>query len=345
MVINLRSISLSMFSVLMLYSCEGKDTKKAEKKAPSQKVSVQAIQLTDQTQNLTYSGSIEADNSVSIGFNVPGRVVSVNVQEGQRISRGQLLAVIEQNTYSNALAVANAGLEQAQDNFKRLDQLYKKQSLPERDYIAAKTSLAQAKANRESAVKNLQDTRLFASFSGIVSQKLSEAGGYAAPGVPIFNIVKIDNVYATASVTENEISTLRVGTPVEITIPSLNKKLNGHITIINPQADNLSKTYMVKVRLSNPGGQLMPGMIADLNISTGKSVPSVIIPAQAVIRDPDNVSYVYLAKSNNTAFKKRVEITGTAGSSEVIISNGLKQGDRLIVEGQTKLSDGSKISY
>lgn len=345
MVINLRSISLSMFSVLMLYSCESKTSRETEKKDSPQKVSVQNIQVTNGLKNLTYSGSIEADNSVSIGFNVPGRVIAVNVQEGQRVSKGQLLATIEQDTYVNALAVANAGLEQAQDNFKRLDQLYKKQSLPERDYISAKTTLAQAKANRESAAKNLRDTRMYASFSGIVSQKLSEAGGYAAPGVPIFNIVKIDNVYATASVTENEISSLGVGTSTEIFIPSLNKKLNGHVTLINPQADNLSKTYMVKVRLSNPGGQLMPGMIADLNINTGKSIPSIIIPAQSVIRDPDNVSYVYLAKPNHTAFKKRVEITGTAGTNDVVVSNGLQQGDKLIVEGQTKLTDGRTITY
>jgi RND family efflux transporter MFP subunit len=345
MVINLRSISLSMFSVLMLYSCESNDKTKTDKKASSQQVSIQTVQLTNQLQNLTYSGNIEADNSVSISFNVPGRVVSINVQEGQRINKGQLLAVIEQNTYSNAFAIANASLEQAQDNFKRLDQLYKKKSLPERDYISAKTALAQAKANRESAIKNLQDTKLYASFSGIISQKLTEAGGYAAPGVPIFNIVKTDNVYATASVTENEIGTLKVGTPAEITVPALNKKLNGTVTIINPQADNLSKTYKVKIRLSNPGGQLMPGMIADLNLNTGENMPFIIIPAQAVVRDPDNVSYVYLAKQNHTAFKKRVEVTGTAGSNEVVIANGLQQGDKLIVEGQTKLTDGSRIAF
>ena len=179
----LRKNILFILSVLLVAVGCGKEKTQNQTVEPI-KVSVKEITDSPHSQLLEYSGSIEADNTVSIGFIVPGRVNVVMVQEGERVVKGQLLASIEQNSYKNNLIVANAGLEQAQDNFNRLDQLYKKGSLPERDYIAAKTALAQARANKETASKNVHDTKLYASFSGIITQKLTEAGATAAPGIP-----------------------------------------------------------------------------------------------------------------------------------------------------------------
>ncbi|TJZ53706.1 efflux RND transporter periplasmic adaptor subunit [Sphingobacterium olei] len=340
-----KNILSGLCILAVLVGCGEKTKDENNGAREAQKVSIQEIKLSEQDEILTYSGSVEADNTVSIGFSVAGRVTAVHVQEGERVSRGQLLASIEQNTYLNNLAVATAGLEQAEDNFNRLDQLYKKNSLPERDYIAAKVALAQTKANHASSVKNLEDTKLYAAFSGIVTKKQTEAGATAAPGVPAFTIVKTDKVYATASITESEISSLNIGADATISIPSLNQVLNGKISIINPQADNSSRTYTVKVRLDNPGGKLLPGMIADIKIKTGKNKNSIVIPALAIVRGTDNINYVFVATSNSTAFKKRVAISKITGSNEVIVSDGLQAGDKLIVTGQTNLEDGKLLKF
>lgn len=334
-----------ILSITLLASGCGKKETDQDQAVQSVKISMQEVTVSQQAQSLEYSGTIEADNTVSIGFSVPGRVDAVMVQEGQHVVKGQLLAAIEQNTYKNNLTVAGAGLEQAKDNFSRLDQLYKKGSLPERDYIAAKTALAQAQANKETALKNLNDTRLYASFSGIITRKLTEAGATAAPGIPAFTIVKTDKVYAVASINENEISALRIGAQAKITIPSLNKNIDARVAIINPQADDFSKTYNVKIRLDNPGGILLPGMITDISINSGKSQNAVIIPAQAVVRDHDNINYVFTAKADNTAFKKRVIISKMTGSNEVVVTEGLQAGEKLIVKGQTNLQDGTPVKF
>lgn len=346
MIITEKKSLFLLGSLLLLSSCGEKE--KPTVQAEPVKVSVQKIEVVSRPEIFTYSGNILADNSVSIGFSVPGRVTAVYVQEGQRVSKGQLLATIETNSYQNALAVAGAGMEQAQDNFSRLNQLYLKKSLPERDYIAAKVALAQSKANRDMAVKNLRDTRLYASFSGIVSQKLTESGATAAPGVPAFTIVKTDKVYATASITENEISSLKIGDPADVSIPSLNRTIHGRITIINPQADDSSRTYTVKIRLDNPGGQIMPGMIADININTGKNKNAIILPAQAVLKNPDGSSYVYTVKSTkntSTAFKKRIEMQSMAETSDVVVKSGLTPDDQVVVSGQTRLEDGKPVKF
>ncbi|WEK70403.1 MAG: efflux RND transporter periplasmic adaptor subunit [Candidatus Chryseobacterium colombiense] len=339
--------SLFLLGILLLLSaCGGKEQPTV--KAELIRVAVQKVEMISRPETFSYSGNILADNSVSIGFGVSGRVTAVYVQEGQCVSKGQLLAAIETSTYQNALAVAGAGMDQAQDNFNRLNQLYLKKSLPERDYIAAKVALAQSKANRDIAMKNLRDTKLYASFSGIVSQKLTEAGAMAAPGVPAFTVVKTDKIYATAAITENEISALKIGTPAEVSIPSLNRTIHGNITIINPQADDNSKTYTVKIRLDNPGGQILPGMITDINIKTGKSKDAIILPAQAILKDPDGSSYVYTvksAKNGATAFKKRVEMQNMAGASDVIIKSGLTPDEQVVISGQTRLGDGTPVKF
>lgn len=343
--VMLKKNILFILSVMLLVAGCSKTKPDQTQAAQPVKVGVKEITVSAQPLILEYSGTIEADNTVSIGFSVAGRVNAVTVQEGQFVVKGQLLASIEQNTYQNNLVVAAAGLEQAQDNFNRLDQLYKKGSLPQRDYIAAKTALAQAKATRETASKNLHDTRLYASFSGIITHKLTEAGAAAAPGVPAFTIVKTDKVYAVASINENEISSLKIGADTKIAIPSLGKKISGRVAIINPQADDMSKTYTVKIRLENADGALLPGMIADISISSGRTQHAVIIPAQAVVRDPDNINYVFIAKAGNTAFKKRVNISKMTGTSDVVVNEGLQEGDKIIVAGQTNLEDGTPVKF
>lgn len=206
-------------------------------------------------------------------------------------------------------------------------------------------SLVQAKANKETAAKNLFDTKLYASFAGIITQKQTEAGATAGPGIHAFTIVKTDRVYAVASITENEISSLKIGADVQVYIASIGKKISGKVSIINPQGDNLSKTYTVKVRMDNPGGELLPGMIADIQINTGKMREAIVIPAQAVLRDPDNINYVFVAKADSTAFKKRVNISKMTGTGTVVVNDGLQVGDKLIIGGHTNLEEGSSVEF
>ena len=176
---SLKSSLLLLSLTLLSMSCSEKEENKKEINIP--KVSVEEITTSTNEKILQYSGTIEADNTVSLGFSIPGRVQNINVQEGQFVKKGQLLASIETITYQNAYNIANAGLEQANDNFKRLNELFSKGSLPERDFIAVKVAVAQANANKNLAAKNLADTKLYAPFSGIITAKQIEIGATAAP--------------------------------------------------------------------------------------------------------------------------------------------------------------------
>ena len=325
-----------------LISCGHQQEPTADAK-PTIKVGVQEIAAKDQVEVLNYPGSIEADNTVSLGFVVSGRVTSVLVLEGQQVQQGQLLATIETQEYVSALQIAKAAEEQTADNYKRLKELHDKGSLPERDFIAAKSALAQAQANVSMTGKRLSDTRLYAPFTGIISAKLIDRGASAAPGMPAFTILKTDQVYAKAPITESDISKLTIGKEVLVIVPALNDSLRGKVTIINPQADNSSRTYSVKVRLNNSGKKLLPGMLAQRQVFTGKQQQNIVIPASSIVRDADDLTYVFLATQQNTAIRRRVTTSGVTTNNEVIVQSGLRTGDRLIVNGQTRLEDGNSI--
>lgn len=338
---NIKPVFLFAFAVVFVTACGSKEEKKIKQSAV--KVTVQQIEKKGRQEELSFSGTIEADNAVSVGFSVPGTVSSVSVQEGQFVHAGQLLATIDATEYNNALLIADAGLEQAEDMFTRLNGLYQKGSLPAKDFIEIKTKVAQARANKNLSVKRVNDTKLYAPMPGIITAKSVEKGATAAPGVPAFTIIKTDLVYATISVPESEIGKLSRGQQAEIFIATLGQSFSGKITIINPQADQVTKTYAVKVQLKNPGGKLLPGMIAQTKIATGSSVSQITIPAMAVVRDADDITYVFVTDEHQKVVRKRVTASGVQGD-DVIISDGLNQGDKVVVSGQTRLKDGVTVA-
>ncbi|WP_340154489.1 efflux RND transporter periplasmic adaptor subunit [uncultured Winogradskyella sp.] len=326
--------------VLLLVSCSEK--KETLKETVIPKVTVKDIKKSSENEVLNYSGTIEADNVVSLGFSVPGRISRVYVQEGQKVKKGQLLAAIDVTTYKNAFDIANAGLEQANDNFKRLNGLFQKGSLPERDFIAVKVGVAQANANKNLAAKNLSDTKLYAPFSGMITAKLTEIGATAAPGIPAFTVMKTDKVYAKASITESEISKLKIGTDAKVEIASMGETFNGKVAIVNPSADALTRTFNVKVRLDNAENKLLPGMISNIKIETGNEVSVITVPTDAIVRDANDLIYVYVVKENK-AIKKRVSL-GNFKGNEVIVTDGLQLNDKVIIAGQRNLKDGQTVA-
>lgn len=338
----LKNSSIWLLGSAILLSCGGKETAQQKPVAPT-KVSIRPIALQDQAERLRYSGSIEAESTVQIGFAVPGTVSSVQVSEGQHVVAGQLLSTVDPLEYDNALMIAAASVEQAEDMYTRLEGLYKKGSLPAKDYVDIKSKVAQARANKNLALKRVKDSKLYAPVSGVISAKNIEKGATVAPGVPAFTIINLSKVYARITVPESEIGKIQKGQSAQVAIPTLGTQVVGKIAIINPIADAVAKTYTVKIQLPNPEGKLLPGMITDTEIGTGKSNAAITIPATAVVRDANDITYVFVATNTNRAIKRRITARELRGT-DIVVSEGLQQGDKVVVTGQTKLKDGAPIT-
>ncbi|WP_192349654.1 efflux RND transporter periplasmic adaptor subunit [Algoriphagus sp. Y33] len=342
----MRTLKISLMALIImtsLHSCKNAESKEQGQEAVN--VSFQTIAEAERELKLRYSATIEADNIAQIGFAVSGIVSKILVEEGQNVSQGQLLAVLDTTIYNNSYLIANSSHAQTLDLFERQNELFEKGSLPVSEFNSIKARLEQASANKRISYKDLADCKLYAPISGIITDKRIERGSTAGPGIVAFTLIKTDQVYATISVPEIEVGGLLRDMEVSIYIPTLDDTREGKITIINPLADHASKTYKVKVKLDNKDQKLLPGMLAEVTIHPKRTERVIIVPATSVVRDTDNFTYVYVVNESNKAIRKRIVVGEITGKQELIIDEGLRNGDKVIISGLSRLKDGTTVTY
>lgn len=328
-------------AVATLGSCK---EKKVEQPTLPVKVKTMTVGTSQADGSQTYSGTVEEESGASFSFATIGTLQSLNIAEGQFVRKGQLVGVLDATSVRNAYESAVATKEQALDAQKRMKMLHDNGSLPEIKWVEVETQVRQAIAAEQIAKKGLGDTKLYAPFSGYVTKKNVEVGSNVAPGVPIATVVKIENVKVKVNVPEEEISGISIGTPLRISVAALgNATITGRVTEKSVSADPLSRSYEVKALIANPQQRLLPGMIADVTVSTGGHASATIaLPANIVQLNADNRTFVWTVEGGK-ARKTYVTTSGNIGD-KVVIASGLAQGDKIIVEGQQKVSSGMTVS-
>lgn len=331
--------------MLMLGSC-GEKNRKGRAVEP---VNVKTMTVQQETADglQGYSGTIEEMSGSSLSFASVGTLRSVSVGEGQMVRQGQLIATIDETSLKSAHEAALAAKEQALDAEERMKILHDAGSLPEIKWIEVQTQVRQALSAEKMAKKALTDTRLYAPFSGYVAEKQAEAGQSVAPGVPIVKLVRIDHVKVSISVPEEEIAQIHTGQSLQVKVPALGgKTFEAKVSEKGVTADALSRSYEVKGIIGNPQHELLPGMIAEVHLGTmGTSQhkeQSITLPAEIIQIDADNRPFVWTVVDNK-AQKAYVTLGQNIGDN-VQISKGLKAGDKVICEGQQKVSNGMKVN-
>ena len=335
-------IPVSSF-LLLLSGCGNVEHK--QNTEPTVKVKVEKVDFSDNKTLSFYSGTVKEENSTSLSFPVMGTIDRVCVVLGETVSKGQLLATINESSMLSAYKAAKASLHQAEDAYNRMKELHEKGSLAEIKWIDIQSKYRQAKSMEEMAKKNLDDCKLYSPYSGVISLKSIEVGQNVAPGVPVFNIVSRRNMNVRISVPENEISRIEKGQKAVIVVPALeDMKFSGVVAEKGIQANPISRSYEVKIKIddSASAGNVMPGMVTEVYISKESEVQSVVIPAAILQLDEDNNYFVWLNKSGKAT--KRIVICSGFTSSGVTVESGLNPGDEIIVEGQQKVSEGTLVS-
>jgi RND family efflux transporter MFP subunit len=303
------------------------------------------IVFSDNSNNRNYVGTVEESSAISIGFSGTGTVERVLVSEGERVSKGQLLAVLNSSTAQNAYDVTKSTLRQAQDAYDRLKPLHEKGSITDIKFVEVETGLEKAKAMEAISKKSLEDCKLYAPMRGIIAKRSVEEGAGVMPGLSVFKLVSIDQVNINVSIPENEIGSIKTGQLATVTVPALgNREYKGTTEKKGVEANPISHTYSLKIKISNPKSELMPGMVckASLPNSADNNDKKIIVPNKSVQTSPDNKHFVWLADGN---IAKRHFITiGSLSDYGIIVESGLSEGDKVIVDGYNKISEGMQIS-
>jgi len=334
-------IWLTAFTTLFLTNCGNQQA--SEQTTKIIPVKVMFIGLSDETYSRNYVGTVEESSAVSVGFSNMGTVERVLVAEGERVKKGQLLAVLNSNTAQNAYNMAQSTLNQAQDAYDRLKPLHEKGSLTDIKLIEVETGLAQAKAMEAIAKTSVEDCNLYAPMDGVISKRSVEEGVNVLPGVSVFKLVAIDEMDVKVPIPENEIGDIRTGQSATVTVPALgNREYHGTVHKKGVEGNPISRSYDIRIRLHNPQTELMPGMVCKIFFQYDED-KKIIIPNKSVQITPDNKQFVWIAEENTA--KRRFITIGALSDYGIIVENGLAEGDRLIVEGGSKISEGMKVIF
>jgi RND family efflux transporter MFP subunit len=351
------AFALAVLAVAGLVGCgETKQTLQA----PAEKVhgvTVMQVQKTSVPEVVEATGTVRAVLSAQLSSQVMGTITRVNVHEGDRVRRGEVLVAIDEAQQQAAIAGAKAGLRASQESIaaadadytlaestmKRYQMLYDKKSVSPQEFDEMKTRLAAAKARRDAARAGREQseagvsqagtamsfTKVRAPFDSIVIARLAEPGAMAAPGVPLLTVEDPSRFRLEATVDESKIGAVRLGESVPVVIDALGEQtIEGKVTQIVPTADPGSRTFTVKIDLpANP--QMRTGLFGRARFARGQH-DAIAIPKTAVL-NRGQLQAVYVVGSDHLASLRYVTL-GPASADEVEVLSGLQSGDRIVVQ-------------
>lgn len=344
--VYLRSFSFLLIVLSLLMGCESSDEthhSRSDKALPS----VRVIRFGEDQQDpqLSFTGTIQENRLVPIAFQVGGRATAVVVENGDTVGVGQILARLDTASLADAWRMAHAKFVQAQDAYDRMKPLHDSGAVTAVQWVEMTANRAQAEAMASLSRRNLDDALLRAPVGGIVIHRNLEVGQTVAPGQPVLGLVDARYLDAVFAVAETEIGKICPGAAVNVSFPDNDQDaLRGQVSSIAVSADAVSRSYEVRVRLSNPKGLLRMGMACQgvITLDADDRDSRWVLPLQAVLENPDGSRYVYVL-DNSTVKQRTIDVAGFLGKG-LKIRNGLQPGDLVVTEGTHGLADGITVN-
>ena len=335
--------TVGIYTILLfaLFSCKSKENPQLSKEKPS--VKIESIDSHADKYSLKLSGNIDGKQTVKLGFMVAGKIDQFPVKEGDLVTKGKVLARLEQNQYQIAVNLASLQVKQLTDEHGRLAKMRQKDALAESDFQKIDIGLQQAKEQLKLQQINFNNTSLTSPVNGMVIKKLNQAGEIVAQGYPVVVVSDIRKVNVLAYVPEQDLQYVKIGQETEVTIQALGKTFKGIVQEVGGMAEATTRAFTVKVEVDNPDYLIRPGMIAQVNIATEQEREVIAVNAQSILKDIDGKTYVYLYdESKQTVYKRFISVGNVLGK-RVEVTSGLTTGDKIVVTGQHRLAEGTEV--
>ncbi|MEG0832112.1 MAG: efflux RND transporter periplasmic adaptor subunit, partial [Acidaminococcaceae bacterium] len=305
---------------------------------------------------LEFAGNLEPLWQADLGAKIAGRIEQVLVEEGAYVEAGTVLALLDNNEIGattnaarGSMYDAQASLEQAETTLARNQMLWSKgavsaQELDNAKFMRdmAKGKLEAAQGTYENATSRMAGTQIITPQAGYVVKRYFQEGYYANVGVALFKVADISTLLAKINIPEGQISSVTVGSKAEITVPAMpGVKVLGRLTKIAAVADLPARTFVAEVAIPNAKGQLRGGLYANVQLETLEKTNVLTIPQTAIVMREDQRTVLVVGEDNS--IQRKVLVTGYIGDGLVEVLSGIDETDRIVVGGQNKIREGSKV--
>lgn len=278
---------------------------------------------------ITAVGNLKGEAEVELRFQVEGRVDELNLSEGARVRKGQILGRLSDRD-------ANLKVQRAKIELEQTEKLYQIGGV-------SKTKLDEAELNLEVAQTELDKTRLIASRDGIIGEKEVEVGEFVNPQRKVAKLVSIRNVIVEVGIIEKQVDKIYPGQKILVTVDAYPGNIfEGTIETISPIiGSDGSKTFSVRSKIPNPDSLLLPGMFARSKVITYEADDAISVPNDALNKTPGGFQ-VFVVSKENIADARDVQV-GYVASEFTQIESGLNPGEIVVVQKPPELKPGSKV--
>lgn len=292
--------------------------------------------------------NVKTRNNVLLYPEYTGTLKAVYAQEGQKVKKGKLLAMIDDAGLKNQLEQLEIQAELSKTIFDRTQRLWDQN-------IGSEIQLLQAKTNYNSQLKSiaqlkkqLNRTKIYAPFSGTIDEIIANTGANMMPGqTPVMRIVNLSDMYAEADVPERYLSQIKRGTTAFVNIPMLNIELETNVrqtgTFINP----VNRSFRVETPLENTSEMIMPNLNCKLKINDYSNPSALMIPLGVIKENANGQKYVYklIPEDKKQVYRTQqafVEL-GKKSFDKVEVLSGIEIGDLIVEEGATIVEDNQRV--
>lgn len=309
------------------------------------KINVNVITAGRENINTDYSanGTFIPKQEMNQSADIAGRVVSVFVKEGSRVSAGQVLATIKRDAIEVDVTQAKNNLQNAIIDNQRYENAFKTGGVTKQQVDNSRLQLKNAQASVRAQGVRVNDTSIRAGISGTINKRMVEPGSVVATGTGLFEIVNINSLKLSVLVDESQVGRIQIGQEVAINVNVLpDENFSGKISFIAPKSD-ASLNFPVEIEVSN-NGRLKAGMYATALFKTNNGAETqnmLTVPAEAFVNGVSS-GQLFIVQ-NGTAKLINVKI-GKVYGDKVQILSGLNGGEQVITSGQINLENGSKIN-
>lgn len=293
-------------------------------------------------------GNVETDQNVVLNAEYSGILTNIYVKEGQKVSKGQRLAKIDDGGLSSQVAQQEAQLALAKTTFERQKRLWEQKIGSEIQYLQAKTNFEAAKNATQQLRSQLNKTIITAPFSGVIDDIISDPGQVVSPGqTPIIRLVNLSNMYVKADIPETYLRNVNKGTQVNVKLPSIGKEFTGTVRQVSNYINPNNRSFEIKVAIPNEEGLVKPNLIATVKVNDYTAEDAITIPQNILQENAEGETIAYLYKPVNDSIgtaKRIILDTGLSYENQTQVMSGLKKGDTIIIEGAKTLRDGQKVT-
>lgn len=323
--------------------CQKKSDGAAREMPPTQVVAVEAL-LRRLEDNLPLVGSVVADEVVDIRAETDGAVLEILFKEGDLVEAGQLLIKLDDTRWTTAMAQTEAALRLANAEFDRNSALRTNNLVSLQDFERVAATLDQMKATIEVDRRRLRDARITAPFRGRVGARYVSPGQVIARNTVLTVLVNSDPVKLDFEVPERYVGTVSIGQNVSLDVASRpGRRFEGKVYFISPTLDATNRTVLVKASVPNLDGALKPGMFANLNLTLNVRESAVVIPEASIAQlMPGDKAMIMVVDSATNAQTRTIGL-GLRLPGRVEVREGLKAGERVVVEGLQKIVPGRPV--